>query len=308
MALLFMSREDDPAAWRAALTALDPTLDFRVWPEAGELAEIDAALVWQPPPGMLKDYPNLRLVQSLGAGIDHIFSDPELPDVPVARLIDPELTRQMIEYVLLALLSRHRRMDRFRAQQQERAWVHAIPLPATATRVGVLGIGAIGGAVARAIAGLGFPVTGWSRRPRQVEGIEAVSGDEALEGLLAQSDVLVCLLPLTPDTEGILDARAFAALPKDAYVINAGRGGHLVEADLLAALDSGHLSGAWLDVFRAEPLPTDHRFWHHPKVTMTPHVAAWVLPNSGAAFVLDNLRRVRAGEEPLHRVDLGRGY
>lgn len=309
MALLFMSDSDDPKVWAEALRALEPGLEVRVWPDVGVAEEIEFALVWLPPPGMLAGLPKLKLIQSLGAGIDHIFSDPELPrDVPVARLVDDDLTRQMVEYVTLAVLSRHRRIDRYRRLQAERRWRPSRPVPMSASRVGVLGLGVIGAAAATALAGLGFAVAGWSRAPRQIDGVENFAGAERLDAFLARSDIVVCLLPLTPETEGVLNARTLGALPKGAYVVNVGRGGHVVEADLIDAIDGGHLSGAWLDVFRSEPLPSDHPFWSHPSVTMTPHIAGLTEPVSAAAQVIENIRRARRGQLPLHRVDLSAGY
>ncbi len=309
MALLFVSREDDPDAWRAALRAFDPALDMRVWPDVGDSTEIDTALVWQPPPGVLAGLPNLRLIQSLGAGVDHIRSDPELPaGVPVARLVDAGLVAQMVEYVLLAVLSHHRRVDHFRALQARAEWRHSLPRPAGGCRVGLLGMGVIGQAAAQALIARGFPVAGWSRTAKSLGGVESFTGQDGFSQILAQSDVLVSVLPLTRDTEGLLDAGAFAQLPAGAYFVNAGRGRQVIESDLLAAIDSGHLAGAWLDVFETEPLPADHSFWHHPRITITPHNAGWVLPESGARFVIGNVRRVRAGTPPAHQVDLSRGY
>ncbi|MDP6351461.1 MAG: glyoxylate/hydroxypyruvate reductase A [Alphaproteobacteria bacterium] len=309
MALLFVSDDDDPVAWGRALWRLDPALDYRVWPEVGATGDIEAALVWRPPAGILAGLPNLALIQSLGAGIDHIFSDPDLPaSVPVARLVDAELTRQMVEYVALAVLSRHRRIDAFRSFQRDAEWRVLRPVPVAESRVGVLGLGQIGAAVARALVGFGLEVSGWSRTGKHIAGVESFHGPKGLVPLLARSDILVCLLPLTPRTGGLLDARRLAALPPGAYVINAARGEMVVEEDLLAAIDAGAVSGAWLDVFRTEPLPADHRFWSHPAITMTPHVAGLTVPETAAAQVIENLERVRRGEPPRNRVDLAAGY
>ncbi len=309
MALLFLSDFDDPVAWRKALAAAAPDLEFRVWPEAGDITEIEVALVWQPPPGLLASLPQLRLVQSLGAGIDHLLADPELPrTVPIARLVDPSLTRQMVTYVLLAALDHHRDMAAYRAASARGEWQPVLPEDPTACRIGVMGQGAIGGAAAAAFAALQFDVAGWSRSPKAVPGVATYHGKDGLEAFLGRSDILICLLPLTHDTAGILDARLFARLPRGAYVINAARGAHLVEADLLAAIDGGHLSGAWLDVVHTEPLPADNPLWQHPAITLTPHIGGWVLPASAAATVVENLRRARAGERIDNMLDLPRGY
>jgi glyoxylate/hydroxypyruvate reductase A len=257
----------------------------------------------------LASLPRLRLIQSLGAGIDHLLADPELPrEVPIARLVDPSLSRQMVVYVLLAALDHHRDMGAYRAAQARSEWQPVLPQDPTACRVGVMGQGAIGGAAAQAFAALGFDVAGWSRSAKTILGVAGFHGADGLGIFLARSDILICLLPLTDDTAGILDARLFAQLPQGAYVVNVARGAHLVEADLLAAIDSGHLSGAWLDVFRIEPLPGDSPLWGHPAITLTPHIGGWVLPASAVVTVVENLRRVRAGEPIENALGLNRGY
>jgi glyoxylate/hydroxypyruvate reductase A len=309
MALLFYSAVDDPDEWTAALRAHDPNLEVRVWPDIGDVEDIHAALVWRPKTGLLASMPNLTLIQSLGAGIDHVLRDTALPDgVPVARLVDPALTDQMVEYVVLAALHHHRRVEDYRGFQARGEWHQLPPADTGATRVGVMGVGVIGAKVAAALAGLGFQTAGWSRTPSTLDGIEPFHGADGLGPFLARSDIVACLLPLTAGTEGILDAAAFAALPSGGYVINAARGGHLVEADLLAALDSGHLSGAWLDVCHDEPLPPENPLWHHRRVILTPHIAGWVLPRTASAQVVENIGLVRAGKPPLNLVDRARGY
>jgi len=309
MALLFYSKVDDPEEWAAALRQAEPSLEVRVWPELGDVADIDAALVWRPPTGMLASLPGLKVIFSLGAGVDHVFAGTELPaNVPVVRLVDPALTSQMVEYAVLAVLHHHRRMDDYRAFQGRGEW-HQLPAADTAARrVGVMGLGEIGSAIAHTLAGFGFAVAGWSRTPKALNGIESFHGVDQLTPFLARCDVLVCVLPLTPETTGILDAQAFAALPDGAYVVNAGRGGHLIEEDLIAALESGHLSGAWLDVCQTEPLPPENPLWRQANVTVTPHIAGWVLPRTASEQVIQNLRRVQGGEPPRNIVDPARGY
>jgi glyoxylate/hydroxypyruvate reductase A len=309
MALLFISKSDDPDAWRAMLAEGLPDLDVRVWPEAGDLSEIEYALAWKPEPGLLARFPNLKLIQSLGMGVDHIFVDPDLPaGVPVARLVDPDMVRQMGEYVIFAALRHHRRMDEYDANQRAGLWRQAGLRDTPLVRAGVLGLGAIGSDTSMKLAALGFQVAGWSRTPKSLEGIESFHGDDGFAAFLQRTDILVCLLPLTPETLGILDAAAFAALPKGAYVINLARGGHVVEDDLLAAIDRGHIAGATLDVFQTEPLPDGHPFWAHPKIHVTPHIAGLTNPRTSAAQVIENIRRVRSGEAPLNLVDAARGY
>ncbi len=308
MALMFLSPDDPPEAWREAVCAAIPALDFRIWPEVGDPAEIDVALVWQPPPGELARYPNLRAILSLGAGIDGLLAQPGLPDVPIARMVDPSLTRTMTEYVVLATLRHHRQFDRFEREQRAARWSFALPPQATDRRVGVMGLGVLGSAAAAGLASQGFPVAGWSRKPRELAGIESFAGRAGLAAFLARTDILVCLLPLTRDTAGILNAATFAGLPRGAYLINVARGAHLVEADLIAALDAGQLEAATLDVFREEPLPPDNPLWRHPKVLITPHVASYASPLTAADGVAENIRRARENRPLLHQVDRDRGY
>jgi len=309
MTLLFISKSDDPDDWARMLGEALPDLDVRIWPESGDPADIEYALVWKPDAGLLAGFPNLKLIQSLGMGVDHIFVDPGLPQgVPVARLIDPDMVRQMSEYVIFAALRHHRRMDAYDENQRAGRWASAGLRDTPEVRAGVLGLGEIGGDTARKLALLGFQTAGWSRSEKRIDGVESFHGRAGFMPFLERTDILVCLLPLTPETEGVLDARAFAALPEGAYVINLARGGHIVEEDLLAAIDSRHLAGATLDVFAREPLAQDHAFWAHPKVHVTPHVAGLTNPRTAAAQVAENIRLVRAGKTPLNLVDASRGY
>jgi glyoxylate/hydroxypyruvate reductase A len=308
VALLFYSSEDDPLAWRRVLGQRLPELEVLVWPEIGDPEEIDVALVWLPPPGLLAGLPRLRAILSLGAGVDAMLADPTLPDLPLCRMIDPALAGGMAELVLTLVLAYHRRLEVFEAQQRQGVWRFELPRPPAATGVGVMGLGQMGGAVAAALAAHGFAVRGWSRTPRDLAGVATYAGPAGLRPFLAGSDILVCLLPLTAETEGILAAPLFAGLPAGARLINVARGRHLVEADLLAALDRGHLAHATLDVFREEPLPAGHPFWRHPRIRVTPHVASYSDPASGADLVVENLRRLDAGLPLLHQVDRQRGY
>ena len=304
MALLFHSPDEDAAAWRAALLRRMPDLDLRVWPDAGDLAAIDAALVWRASPGLLRSLPNLRLILSLGAGVDAMLADPTLPDLPLCRLVDPSLTRMMGEFVLTLVLKYHRQLDVFAREQRRARWSFALPPQPEATVVGILGLGELGTHAARVLRGHGFTVRGWSRTPRELAGVATFAGRDRLAEFLAGTAILVCLLPLTDGTRGILDADLLAGLPEGARLINLGRGAHLVEQDL----DRGHLAHASLDCFTDEPLPPDHPFWRHPAIDVTPHVASFALPESAADGVLDNLRRLRAGLPLRHLVDRQRGY
>ena len=303
----------DPAAmedWRTALLAEDLGLDIRMFPDAGDPAAIEAAVVWiSHDMAELRRYPNLRLIVSMGAGVDHLLRPPgPPPGVPVARLKDARLTQGMTEWVLLNVLRFHRQDPEYRALQAERRW-EELPAPETGSRrVGILGLGELGGAAAAALLALGFPVMGWSRAPKNKPGVECFHGPGGFDLMLRRADILVCLLPLTPETRGILDRRAFGLLPRGAYLLNAARGGHAVQDDLLAALDSGQVAGAALDVFEPEPLPPDHPFWSHPRVVMTPHAASITIPSSAAPQVVENLRRARSGRPLINLVEFGAGY
>ena len=309
MVLLYRSSFDSAALWLTELRKFIPELEMRVFPEIGNPKDIDAALVWKPQPGLLASLPNLKMIVSLGAGVDHLLGDPTLPrHVPIARLVDPYMTEAMSEYVLTQVLRLHRQDFAYRAQQRARSW-RELPQPnASERRVGVLGLGELGSDAARKLAVLGFAVGGWSRRERRLPGIESFHGPDGLMALARRSGILVCLLPLTRDTTGILDARLFAAMPKGSAIVNAARGRHLVEADLLSALESGQLSAAVLDVFDQEPLPAEHPFWNHEKIIVTPHAAAATHAPTAAAGVAENLRRLSDGRPLINLVDLARGY
>lgn len=295
--------------WRDALQKLLPGTEVRLWDDPGDIAEIEYAVAWKPPAGGLKSLPNLKCIVSMGAGIDHLLADPELPlHLPVIRTVGPDLRQRMREYVLLHVLRFHRRLPEIEAAQARKDWNQLITPPAPQRPVGVLGLGNMGADCARQLAHVGFEVHGWSRRPKRVAGVVCHSGPEGLDKLLARSEIIVCLLPLTPETEGILDKDLFAKLPAGASLINAGRGRHLVEEDLVPALDSGQLGGATLDVLHVEPPPEDHPFWSHPKIVLTPHIASLIDPESGAKVIADNLKLFMAGQPVPDMVDLRQGY
>ncbi len=309
MALLFISAVEDPEVWRAEFARLLPGDEFRVWPETGDRADVEFLLVWRPPRGSMKGFPNLKAILNLGAGVDSVLADPDLPrDVPLVRLIDRGLTDGMVEFVLHAVLHFHRNFHRYRAQQAEKAWIEIPQVLPGARRVGILGFGQLGQAAARQLVALGFAVAGWSRTRKEIPGVESFAGPGELAGFLARTDILVCLVPLTKATDGIVNAKTLAQLPKGAYLVNAGRGGLAVEKDILDALDSGRLAGAWLDVFRQEPLPQMSPFWTHPNVIITPHVAAITQPGPAALDLADTIRLIRAGLPPNGLVDMGREY
>jgi glyoxylate/hydroxypyruvate reductase A len=295
--------------WLDVLRAAGPELRFETSHEVLDPAAIEAAVVWQPPVGFFERFSNLRLISALGAGADYLFvPGMRLPDVPITRIVDPVMAERMAGWVLAVTLHFHRHLDRYVRQQQERQWRRYEHADFGDVRVGVMGLGTMGTASARLLRRAGYAVKSWSRTPRTLDGIDTCAGAGELKPFLNRSEVLVCLLPLTTATRGILAAATFAELPTGAIVVNAGRGAHLVEADLLAALADGRLGGAALDVFAAEPLSVTHPFWHHPKVLVTPHAASLTSPVTGAAQIVAAIRAVRNGSMPPNRIDPARGY
>jgi glyoxylate/hydroxypyruvate reductase len=308
-ALLFSSRLDDPVAWAAALKAAMPELDVRVSPELGDPADIETALVWKAPPGELASLPNLRLITNLGAGVDPILADTTIPPhIPVARLGDEVMAQMMAQFVTMCVLRHYRDLARYERQHRARRWNYELPIASYDCRVGVMGIGLLGGAAARMLASIGFPVAGWGRSPRQIDGVETYHGAAGLTPFLARTDILVCLLPLTRETRHLVDRGVLYRLPRGAKLVNCGRGGTVDEAALLAALEDGQIAEATLDVFETEPLPPEHPFWAMENVLCLPHIASIAVPEIAARDVVANIRRLRAGETLLNIVDRVRGY
>ena len=303
----------DPTSWEARFRTLAPQRDVRMPTRLGDPADITYACAWQAPRGLLAGLPHLQAIFSLGAGVDHLIADPALPDVPVVRIVDPDLTMRMTEYVVLHVLMHHRRQRLYDAQQRQRRWhEHAQP-PASAVAVGVMGLGALGCDAARALCRLGFRTAGWSRTPKSLSGIDTFHGNDGLDAFLRRTEILVCLLPATASTEGIFRLELLRKLERDggaggAYLINAGRGALQIDADILAALDEGTLAGATLDVFSTEPLPAASPLWMHPKVTVTPHNAAASDPRALVANILRQIDRFEAGLPLEHVTDRSVGY
>jgi glyoxylate/hydroxypyruvate reductase len=314
MTILLAINGWDVAPWRERLRALLPEREI-VTPETiGDRAAVQYALSWRHSSGALAGLPNLKAIFSLGAGVDHMFHDPELPDVPIVRVVDADLRDRMSEWVVLHTLIHHRQQRMYDWQQDQRIWDEDADQPAAAdVRVGILGLGVLGADAARKLAAIGFDVAGWSRSPRDLEAIACFHGADGLDAMLARTDILVALLPLTPDTRGILNARLFAKLATDGrlggpILLNAGRGGLQVEADILAALESGVLKAASLDVFEVEPLPEASPLWRHPRVTISPHNAAISTPDEVLRGIADQIVAADRGEKLQNVVDRARGY
>jgi len=311
MNFLFYCHGDDGRLFDAIRSRLDSKHNIQLWDKESTFSkeDIDKAIVWLPPEDFFDGLDNLTHVFALAAGVDHLLKHPGLPrSVPVIRLRDAGMGVQMAEYALYGTLHAQRKMQEFRIAQNEQRWDHGLYCASAAdTRVGILGAGALGSTVAERLALNGYTVQCWSRNPKELP-VPSVHGSDALPRFLSESDVLICLLPLTPSTEGILNRQLFEQLPDGAFIINPGRGGHLVDDDLLISLDSGKLSGALLDVFHDEPLPGAHPFWQHARVVITPHVAAKSVPDLSAIQIIDSIQSVENGEKPLGWVDRKSGY
>ncbi len=296
------------------MEALLPSHEIVMLDEPFDRASVRYALTWRHPLGALKDLPNLRVILSLGAGVDHLFADPALPDKPIVRVVDPDLTNRMSEWVVMHALVHLRQLRRYERQQRERVWEDDDQQPkASDIQIGLLGLGVMGQDAASKLSALGFKVAGWSASPKSLPAVTCISGANGLKLLLAQTDMLVALLPLTPATRGIINASLLSQLKRDGplgspILINAGRGGLQVEADILAALDCGVLKGASLDVFEREPLPKDSRLWSHPAVYISPHNAAISSPKAIAALVARQIEADERGEPLAHLVHRRRGY
>jgi len=315
MALLIIGSQRSEE-FAAAVRDEGPGLDIRVWPETGPVEDIRYALAWGPPMGALKTFPNLELIISVGAGVDHLMKDPELPDVPIVRFVDPDLTGRMVEYIALHVLLHQRRMCEFLELQQKRSWQQRPEPSAREVRVGLMGLGVMGEAAAKALAPFGYQLRGWSRSPRNIDGVECFAGPAGLDAFLADTDILVSTLPLTPETRGIINRDMIRKLSRHGrhsrmpgpVLINAGRGGVQVETDILAALDAGELYAASLDVFETEPLPESSPLWSHSRIVITPHNAAESTPQAISRYTVRQMQRHRAGEPLENIVDRARGY
>ncbi|MCV4262055.1 glyoxylate/hydroxypyruvate reductase A [Pseudomonas capsici] len=307
-ALLYKADPARSERWRALFAEHAPDIEWRAWPDIGDPQDIHYLAAWLAPDDLEQVLPNLKVLFALSAGVDQLDLSRIPKSLPVVRLLDPGISHGMCEYACFAVLTLHREMLRYRQQQIEGRWQAHPLIPAHKRRIGVMGLGLQAQHILASLKGFGFALSGWARSEHRIEGVECHAGPEQLPVFLAQCDILLCVLPLTEQTEGILDRELFKHLPKGAALINMGRGGHLVEDDLLAALDSGQLSAAVLDVLQKEPAATDHPFWKHPKILLTPHVAAMTQPESAFAGLLENIRRFERGESMEGQVDRGQGY
>lgn len=296
------------AVWATLIERLAPDLDFRLWPDVGDESKVEYLVAWVPPEGMNIRFPNLKAVFSTGAGVDQ-FDMSLIPEhIPLVRMIESGIIDGMVEYVTMATLALHRDLPAYLAAQQVQRWDPIAVKPARKTRIGVLGLGVLGQAVLHRLQQFGFTCKGWSRSGRPVEGVQTYGGPDGLDMMLAQTDVLICLLPLTPATHGFLNQALFARLPQGAHLIQVGRGDHLVEDDLIEALDVGQLGHVIMDVTSQEPLPPAHSFWKRPDIWITPHIASMTQPETAVTSFINNIRRLQNGETPEGQVNRSMGY
>ncbi|WP_413791148.1 MULTISPECIES: 2-hydroxyacid dehydrogenase [unclassified Pseudomonas] len=308
MALLYKADPVRGEQWKRLFAEHAPDIQWRAWPDIGDPKDIRYLAAWQAPDDLETLFPNLEVLFALSAGVDQLDLDRLPASLPVVRLLDPGITRGMCEYASFAVLSLHRDMLRYRQQQNARCWQAHLLQPAARRRVGVMGLGMQAQQILATLQTFGFALSGWARSEHRIDGVDCFAGDEQLPAFLGQCDIVLCVLPLTEQTKGILNRQLFQQLPKGAALINMGRGGHLIEEDLLEALASGQLSGAVLDVLQQEPATPDHPFWQHPHIVLTPHIAAMTQPESAFGVLLDNIRRQQRGESMLGQIDRQRCY
>ncbi len=308
MSIAFYSSDDNPVAALRALQKALPDHEVLDWQQVTKPADVEYAVLWGVPDNFFNRLTAIRAIFSWGAGVDHLLNNSNLPDVPVYRLIDAGMADKIADYVLYGVMGRHRNFNAYARQQTKALWQPLAESSNADYRVGIMGMGVIGSRIATRLTTSGYSVAGWKRTPTESPSIQIYHGHRQLEAFLEQLDTLVCVLPMTEQTRHLVDHRVFDSLPVAAQFINVGRGDHVVESDLLAALDSGHLSHALLDVCAAEPLPAEHQLWHHPRVTITPHIAGPTQEQLSAQQVAEGVQRLSIGGVPEGLVDRSRGY
>lgn len=309
MSLVIFSKAHKVKPWIDALKREAPDIEVMAYDKVEDKSKVLFALAWNHPRGIFKDYPNLKCVSSMGAGVDHIMNDPDIPEqVKIARIVDPLLSQDLAEFALTLTMNHLRGITHYKLFQQDSTWKKSMYLRISEVNVGIMGTGMIGNHVATFLSSCGFSVAGWGKNPGKSGNYKRYHGNDQMDDFLQKTNILICLLPLTPDTQGILNKETLEKLPRGAFVINLGRGGHVVDNDLIATLDSGHLSGASLDVFEQEPLPADHPFWKHPRIHITPHVASLTTAPSVAPQIIENYRRAVSNKPLLNLANREQGY
>lgn len=308
MSLVIVAPNRNIDEWLKVFYEEDKSVSIQVWPEISDPLSVVGAVVWNPPRGCLKSFPNLKFISSMGAGVDHIMRDPDLPDhVSVARIVDDALTRSMSNYVIAATLFHQRNLQKYISDKANKIWDQE-SAPEQNISIGIMGMGVLGTDVALKLSALEFEVFGYSNSRKFVKNIKSYAGEEELPAFLKQINVLVCLLPLTNNTKNILNRALFDQVNKGTFLINAARGHHLVEGDLLEAIERGSISGAFLDVFKKEPLPEDHPFWNHPKIMLTPHIASITNPQAAVPQILKNMKAILSNQPLENKVSRDQEY
>jgi glyoxylate/hydroxypyruvate reductase A len=306
MSIAIISPGRNVSSWVKIFNEMEPEIDIQVFPDISNKDSVELAILWQHPKGILKEFPNLKLICSMGAGVDHILSDSEIPlSLPITRIVDPGLTVPMTNYVIMAALNHHRQLYRYQSNQKKKIW--DMSNPELEVKIGVMGVGALGGDVLGKLKILGFEVFGYGNTPKSGLDFPYFFGSE-LPQFLKEVNIVICMLPLTPETENILDIDLFRKCNKGTYIINVARGNHLVEQDLLNAMDEGIISGAFLDVFRKEPLPEEHPFWNNDRITITPHIASVTNPYSAIPQVIENYKRIKEKKPLMNQINPNLGY
>ncbi|MRT93579.1 glyoxylate/hydroxypyruvate reductase A [Ancylomarina sp. 16SWW S1-10-2] len=309
MSILLVFENKDVKPWADLLRAKLPNTRIEVYPDVKDKSLVDFLICWKPKKNLLNDFPNVKVIQSVGASIDHITNSQTLnKHQQLTRIVDENLSNDMWEFLLTVVLAEMKNIDRYRQSQRTKNWFPLSYNSIRSTSISILGLGCIGGYVAAKFAQLGFNIKGWSSSEKQILGVESFTGDKGLDACLKDSDFLINLLPLTDKTRDILNKEILQKLLNHAFFINVGRGEHLVESDLIDLIDSSKLAGALLDVFRTEPLPLEHPFWNHPKIQITPHIASLTNVISAADQIIENYRRFQNKEDLLHRVSIEKGY
>lgn len=309
MTLAIFSNVHKVKPWVDALKEAGPEIEVITQDQIKDKQRVLYALAWNHPRGIFREFPNLKCISSMGAGVDHIMTDKDIPgQIKIVRIVDPLLSQDLAEFSLSVVMNHMRGLTGYRLKKEQKLWKRSRYKRITDIKIGIMGTGVIGNHVATFLQSCGFTVSGWGRSPGSPGAYKRYHGADQLKDFLAEINVLICLLPLTPQTRGILNRNTLAMLPQGAFVINLGRGGHVVDQDLISFIDSGHLSGASLDVFEEEPLPVEHPFWSHPAIEITPHMASITAPESVAPQVVENYRRAINGQQLLNQVKREQGY
>jgi len=307
MALLIICPSKDPQPWQQAISEFDPDIDIRIWPQVGNKDDIEFALCWNQPKGICSEFKNLKTICSMGAGVDHIICDKSIDDkINICRLIDDHLSDSMSEYLLASIYSIKQHLFRYFIDSKQNEWHPRKPYPHL--NIGIMGLGKIGSEVCLRLSRAGFNVSGWAKTEHHIDAVQCFHGEQQKAPFLSTIQILVCLLPLTEDTKGILNNHLFQLLPKGAHIINVARGDHLVEKDLIANLNSNHIKSALLDVFSQEPLPKQHPFWERDDIFITPHISSLSQPESVSKQIVANYHLTLTGKGLNHQIDRERGY